>query len=99
EVSCCCPRGRPLFARAAVLAQEDASASGAHLSVRVCRALASRHQRSAARTGFFEAENVEGAAASMIRTGLELDRGRPLQSPVPPSAPTRNAAFPSAPDM
>src|SRR5262249_19192806 len=33
------------------------------------------------------------------RAGLELDRVRPLKSPVSPSAPTRNVAFGSAPDM
>jgi len=31
------------------------------------------------------------------RTGLELNRARPLKSPVSPSAPTRNVAFGSAP--
>jgi hypothetical protein len=30
-------------------------------------------------------------------TGLELDRARPLKSPVSPSAPTRNVALGSAP--
>ena len=33
------------------------------------------------------------------RTGLELNRARPLKSPVSPSAPTRNVAFGSAPEM
>ena len=33
------------------------------------------------------------------RTGLELDRVRPLKTPVSPSPPTRNVAFGSAPEM
>jgi hypothetical protein len=45
----------------------------------------------------FSSTSIQRKAQLPKRAGLELERVRPLQSPVSPSAATRNVAFGSAP--